>query len=94
MLNMEKVVRGTWRKACFGDDARVHLVQDHEKCLWQDHGRPPLHPNMKNKCVNIIFSYPMGGAYSIPGSPPSGSPQSWLRRGGAASEVLSGFERH
>ena len=85
----------TWRRACFGDDARVHLVQDHEKCLWQDHGRPPLHPNMKNNYVNMIFSYPMGrGAYSIPGSQPSGSPQSWLHRGGAASEVLSGFERH
>ena len=26
----------TWRKACFGDDGSVHLVQDHEKCLWQD----------------------------------------------------------
>ena len=25
-----------WRRACFGDDAIVHLVQDHEKCLWQD----------------------------------------------------------
>ena len=24
-----------WRRACFGDDANVHLVQDHEKCLWQ-----------------------------------------------------------
>ena len=25
----------TWRRACFGDDAKVHLVQDHERCLWQ-----------------------------------------------------------
>ena len=25
-----------WRRACFGDDAPVHLVQDHERCLWQD----------------------------------------------------------
>eukprot|EP00974_Lingulodinium_polyedra_P114498 11085695-Lingulodinium_polyedra.AAC.1 len=24
-----------WREACFGDTRRVHLVQDHEKCLWQ-----------------------------------------------------------
>ena len=24
-----------WRRACFGDDANVHLVQGHEKCLWQ-----------------------------------------------------------
>ena len=25
-----------WRRACFGDGAPVHLVQDHEACLWQD----------------------------------------------------------
>ena len=25
---------GEWRRACFGDDAPVHLVQDHERCLW------------------------------------------------------------
>ena len=25
-----------WRRACFGDDAPVHLCQDHEACLWQD----------------------------------------------------------
>ena len=26
----------TWRRACFGDDAPCHLVQDHEKCLWHE----------------------------------------------------------
>ena len=25
----------TWRRALFNDDEAVHLVQDHEKCLWQ-----------------------------------------------------------
>ena len=25
-----------WRKECFGRDAPAHLVQDHERCLWQD----------------------------------------------------------
>ena len=25
-----------WRRECFGDDLRVVLVQDHERCLWQD----------------------------------------------------------
>ena len=25
-----------WRRACFGDDGPVHVVQDHERCLWQD----------------------------------------------------------
>jgi len=24
-----------WRRDCFGDDDPCHLVQDHEKCLWQ-----------------------------------------------------------
>ena len=24
----------TWRRNCCGDDKPVHLVQDHEKCLW------------------------------------------------------------
>jgi hypothetical protein len=25
-----------WRQSCFGDSRPCHLVQDHEKCLWQD----------------------------------------------------------
>ena len=25
----------TWRRACFKDGSKVHLVQDHERCLWQ-----------------------------------------------------------
>ena len=25
-----------WRRACLGDAKPVHLVQDHEKCLWQE----------------------------------------------------------
>ena len=25
-----------WRRACFDDDSAVRLVQDHERCLWQD----------------------------------------------------------
>ena len=25
-----------WRRQCFGDNQNCHLVQDHERCLWQD----------------------------------------------------------
>ena len=25
-----------WRRACFEDDEPAHLVQDHEKCRWQE----------------------------------------------------------
>ena len=25
-----------WRRNCFGDDEPVHLIQDWERCLWQD----------------------------------------------------------
>ena len=25
-----------WRRTCFEDDLPVHVVQDHERCLWQD----------------------------------------------------------
>ena len=25
-----------WRRSCFDDDEPVYLVQDHERCLWQD----------------------------------------------------------
>lgn len=25
-----------WRRHCFGDNRKCHLVQDHERCLWQD----------------------------------------------------------
>ena len=25
-----------WRQACFGDDEPAFLIQDHERCLWQD----------------------------------------------------------
>ena len=25
-----------WRRSCFGDSGACHIVQDHEKCLWQD----------------------------------------------------------
>ena len=24
-----------WRRDCFGDDRNCHVVQDHERCLWQ-----------------------------------------------------------
>ena len=26
----------TWRKKCFGDNGPVHLIQDHEACLWHE----------------------------------------------------------
>ena len=32
----------TWRQNCFGDDDLVHLVQDHEKCLWYDYNLEAL----------------------------------------------------
>lgn len=25
-----------WRRACFGDNELCHLIQDHERCLWND----------------------------------------------------------
>ena len=31
-----------WRRTCFGDDAKCHLVQDHEKCLWQPQNKEAL----------------------------------------------------
>ena len=31
-----------WRRACFGDDEPCRLVQDHEKCLWQEHNLQAL----------------------------------------------------
>ena len=31
-----------WRRSCFGDDSACHLVQDHEKCLWQPHNLDAL----------------------------------------------------
>eukprot|EP00959_Pyramimonas_sp_CCMP1952_P037604 787545-Pyramimonas_sp.AAC.1 len=31
-----------WQRLCFGDDKPCRLVQDHEKCLWQDHNLQAL----------------------------------------------------
>lgn len=31
-----------WRRQCFGDNKPCHLVQDHEKCLWQDRNMEAL----------------------------------------------------
>lgn len=34
--NLVKKKFATWRRASFDDDGPAYLVQDHERCLWQD----------------------------------------------------------
>ena len=43
-----------WRRACFSDDQPVHLVQDHEKCLWQQRNKDAL---KKAGCL-LVQNYP------------------------------------
>ena len=43
-----------WRRACFGDNLPVALVQDHEKCLWQERNLLAL---TKAKCP-ALQNYP------------------------------------
>ena len=33
----------SWRRKCFGDDDSAHLIQDHERCLWQPRNLRALH---------------------------------------------------
>ena len=47
-----------WRKECFGDDDPVHLVQDHERCLWQDRHLRAL--RLSGCCV--VSNYPKHSA--------------------------------
>ena len=43
-----------WRRASFGDDGSVHLVQDHEKCLWKEDNIKAL-----RLCgCNVVKNYP------------------------------------
>ena len=32
----------TWRRQCFGSESPIHLVQDHEKCLWQERNKEAI----------------------------------------------------
>ena len=45
-----------WRRACFGDDNSVHLVQDHEKCLWQERNQKALR---RAGCL-LVENFPKG----------------------------------
>ena len=47
-MNVDRFVKlvqtrfAQWRKACFSDDRRVFLVQDHAGCLWKERGLKAL----------------------------------------------------
>jgi hypothetical protein len=43
-----------WRRCCFGDDKPVHLVQDHERCLWQDRNLVAL----KEAGLTLVTNFP------------------------------------
>ena len=43
-----------WPRACFDDDDCVHLVQDHERCLWQERNLDALR---KVKCP-VVRNFP------------------------------------
>ena len=57
-----------WRQECFGDNRRVHLVQDGEKCLWHDKNLDAL---AKAGCD--VVDHPSG-------SPDLSSIEGWWRR--------------
>ena len=44
----------SWRRAIFDDDKPVHLVQDHERCLWQDRNITAL----RRAGYNVVANYP------------------------------------
>ena len=43
-----------WRRVCFGDDEPCRLVQDHEKCSWQEHNLQAP----RQACCAVIDDYP------------------------------------
>ena len=43
-----------WRRSCFGDDSPCHLVQDHERCLWQQRNLDAL----RHAGYNVIMDFP------------------------------------
>ena len=43
-----------WRQKCFGDDGVVHLVQDHEWCLWNERSLAAL----KKAGFSVLEKYP------------------------------------
>jgi len=43
-----------WRQDCFGDGGRIHLIQDHEKCLWK---APCIEAMKRSKCL-VVETYP------------------------------------
>ena len=43
-----------WRRKMFGDNSVVHLVQDHERCLWQDRNIAAL----KAAGCPVVDNYP------------------------------------
>ena len=47
-----------WRQKCFRDDKPCRLVQDHEKCLWQDRNLQALQAAGCNAVDNFPKSSP------------------------------------
>lgn len=43
-----------WRQESFNDDGCIHLIQDHEKCLWKD---ACIQAMKRSKCL-VVESYP------------------------------------
>ena len=45
---------GKWRRQCFGDGKPCRLVQDHERCLWQDRNLEAL----QAAGCNVVDNFP------------------------------------
>ena len=45
----------TWRQTCFGDNKPVHLVQDHESCLWNARSLAAL----QEAGFSVLENYPV-----------------------------------
>ena len=48
----------TWRKNCFGDNGPVHLIQDHEACLWNERSLAALEKAGFSVVDNFLVSSP------------------------------------
>ena len=58
-----------WRRACFGRAARVFLVKDHERCLWQERNANAEHA----AGFDVIDTFPKA-------SPDLNAIEGWWRR--------------
>ena len=48
----------TWRKNCFGDNGPVHLIQDHEACLWHERSLAALEKAGFSVVENFLVQSP------------------------------------